>query len=133
MKRNLIYTLITGFLVLGMLSFTLIKEKPVTKRTVTKTTKVLCNATINPLTAANVSWSSSSITISWTPSNSNYDHFNYGGYGVVSTGSTTGFSKSYSFPPGVTSRFGVVCACADGSTSGVAHGVLFSSTGYSIF
>ncbi|MFA6248335.1 MAG: hypothetical protein WC615_15460 [Mucilaginibacter sp.] len=134
MKRNLIYTLITGFLVLGMLSFTFIKEKPVVRKTVSKThvAKATCTGVVNPLTASNVSWSPTSITITWSTSNSDYNHFSYGGYGVVTAGTTTSFSKTYAIN-GQTSRFGVVCICADGSASGSTHGVLFSPTGYSLF
>jgi hypothetical protein len=135
MKRNLIYTLIAGFLVLGILSFTFIKEKPVVKKEVTKAIKAkktICDASILPLTASDVVWTPSGITITWHTTNNNYDHFNYGGYGVVTPGTTWSNSKSYGFG-GVTSRFGVLCACAGGGTSGNTHGVLFSSSGYSLF
>ena len=120
---------------LGILSFTLIKDKPVVSKTAAKVVKLPnCVADIangagtNPI---HVSWSPGSITITWDHTGSP-DHYNYGGYGVVTAGSTFTNSKTYSIGAG-TSRFGVVCACSDGSTVGSSHGVLFSSTGYSTF
>jgi hypothetical protein len=119
MKKNLLFTLIAGVLLTGLLSFTLI-NKPHHKIAPKKAKCFSCSVAIQTLTH-----SGSSFT--WTvPAGSVVDHYNYGGYyqaGGTFSGSTTSTSVTIAAKPGG-GRFSVTPICADG-TAGVGTNILF--------
>lgn len=123
MKKKLFFAMASVLLMLGILSFTLIHTEPAPKKAAKRVADIN-----NPVS---VVYGGGSITITWTASGSPH-HFNYGGYGVVTSGSTTGNSMSYGIGSG-TSRFGVQAVCSDGTPVGSTHGVLFGPSGYSLF
>ena len=136
MKKNLIFSLILGFLFLGAFSFTLINDKTITKKhAVAKKTvkKSNCTASITGVTLVSVSGSSAtiSITYSGTP-----DHFRYGGYynhpsppvSSPTIPTTNIYTTTLILPltgGNCGARVWFQCVCSDGTTVGATHGVLF--------
>ncbi|GGH10243.1 hypothetical protein [Mucilaginibacter phyllosphaerae] len=125
MKKNLIYSLIAGILLTGLLSFTIIKVNkkatplPAKKTGNVKAKKFACSCVITGI-------SNSGTTFTWTTNSQPVDHFNYGGYyqaGGTFSGSTYSPPVSISYKSGG-GRFSVTPICADGS-SGTSMNILF--------
>lgn len=134
MKRNLIYTLLAGLILVAVYSFASIKPTHKTHKAKTKAKQQFsCNAVITGVTG--VYNGPHSITITWTYTGTP-DHFTYGGnyycatgssYGTTATNST---SATISIPGGAECDYSgingrVIPICIDG-TEGTAK--VFSVT-----
>lgn len=142
MKKNLIFSLILGFLFLGAFSFTLTNDKTVAKKhAVAKkpVKKSNCTASITGVTLVSVSGSSATITITYsgTP-----DHFKYGGYynivsppGSPTIPSANLYTTTLVLPlnGACGARVWFQCVCSDGTTVGATHGVLFGCGDQTIY
>jgi hypothetical protein len=134
MKKILFLSLFAGLLTVGLLSFTITKEKHAPKKHVVINKPFTCTANIASFTVTSIS--KYSVTVHWT-STGTPASYNYGGYynncptcfpGVTTIPTTNTTSTTLTLPINYPTqwglRVGVVCVCSDGTTVGSTHGVL---------
>ena len=134
MKKNLIYTLLAGLILVVVYSFTAIKPAHKAHKAKAKAKQQFtCNAVVTGVTG--VYNGPYSVTITWTYTGTP-DHFTYGGNFFCATGSsygttsTTAHSATISIPTSVGCEYSgingrIIPICADG-TEGTAK--VFSVT-----
>lgn len=122
MKKNLIFSLLSGIILIGILSFTFLKK---TNNIFTNTYHKSSNCT-GQVTNLTTQRNGSYITISWNYTG-NPASYNYGGYyqnnTPFPTGNTT--STSITIPYNTGGRIGVLAICSDGSSTGTTANTLF--------
>jgi hypothetical protein len=134
MKKDLIFSLILGFLCFFVISMNEkpVDRKPVINKTAIKGSKPHCSCNANVTNFTIVRDSGGWITFSWDFTGDPVG-FNYGGYyngpggGLIPPGTVYGTAFSVRDNGSWGGRFGVLAVCSDGTTGGQTHGVLWAN------